>query len=46
MQPSETGLHLRNREFFENSIPKQAYDVLVSAGQPNFDRDSNQLHKR
>jgi hypothetical protein len=46
MQPSETGLQCRNREFFENFSAKQAFDVLMAAGQPNFDRDPNRLHKR
>jgi hypothetical protein len=26
MQSSETGLHLKNREFFENFGPKQAFE--------------------
>jgi hypothetical protein len=46
MQPRETGLHRRNREFFANSSPKQAFDVFVAASQPNFDRDAKQLYKR
>jgi hypothetical protein len=28
MQSSETGLQLRNREFFENFSPKQAFEGL------------------
>ena len=46
MQPSETGLDRRNREFFAISSPKQVCDVLMAASQLNFDRDANQLHKR
>ena len=45
MQLSETGLQRRNREFSEKFRPKQAYDVLVVASQPNLDRNPNRLHE-
>ena len=46
MQPNETGLHRRNREFSVIFRPKQAFDVPMAADQSNFDRNPNQLHKR
>ena len=43
MQSSETGLHRRNREFFENCRPKQDSRVRIPAGQSKFARDANHL---
>ncbi len=46
MQSSETGLQCRNREFFENFRPEQAFGETSGCEHPKFARDSNQLHHR
>jgi hypothetical protein len=43
MQSSETGLQRRNREFFENFRPKQAFGGLLAVGQWKFDSFTSQL---
>ena len=46
MQSGETGLQYRNREFFENFRPEQAFGETSGCEHPKFARDSNQLHHR
>src|SRR5258706_7281288 len=46
MQSGETGLQCRNREFFENSRPEQAFGETSGCELPEFARDFNQLHHR
>ncbi len=43
MQSSETGLHRKNREFFENCRPKQDSRVRIPAGRSKFARVANHL---
>jgi hypothetical protein len=43
MQSSETGLQLRNREFFKNSGSKQALTVSAAADQTDFLPNLNRL---